>query len=229
MIVSHEHKFIFIKTEKTASSSMEAFLCQFCGDDDIITPTREDLAEPRPSQRRAQNYMINHPAVPRRSIRRRLLRRPLKYYHPEIGFYEHMPAWRVRLYVGEATWNEYFKFAFERNPWPRQVSFYKYKTQNRRDISFEKFLQRKKRAYIPNFERYSIDGEVALDFIGRHENIAEDFAFAISQIGIHTSHALPHVNVSKQSYDYRKYYNSKTRDLISRWYQREINYFQYEF
>ena len=37
MIVSHKHKFIFIKTKKTASSSTECALSAVCGPDDILT------------------------------------------------------------------------------------------------------------------------------------------------------------------------------------------------
>jgi hypothetical protein len=38
MIVSHRHRFIFIKTHKTAGSSMEMALAPLCGPDDIVTP-----------------------------------------------------------------------------------------------------------------------------------------------------------------------------------------------
>ena len=37
MIISHRYKFIFIKTHKTAGSSMEMALGPLCGPDDIIT------------------------------------------------------------------------------------------------------------------------------------------------------------------------------------------------
>lgn len=38
MIVSHRHKFIFVKTRKTAGTSMEIFLSKICGREDILTP-----------------------------------------------------------------------------------------------------------------------------------------------------------------------------------------------
>ena len=42
MIISHSKKFIFLRTIKTASSSLEIFLSQFCGKDDILTELFED-------------------------------------------------------------------------------------------------------------------------------------------------------------------------------------------
>ena len=38
MIISHTHKFIFIKTVKTAGTSIEGFLSQHCGPEDVLTP-----------------------------------------------------------------------------------------------------------------------------------------------------------------------------------------------
>jgi hypothetical protein len=37
MIISHKYKFIFIKTMKTAGSSLEAFFSKVCGDEDTFT------------------------------------------------------------------------------------------------------------------------------------------------------------------------------------------------
>lgn len=42
MIISHRHKFIFIKTRKTAGSSIEKYLINYLGPDDICTGSDSD-------------------------------------------------------------------------------------------------------------------------------------------------------------------------------------------
>ena len=44
MIVSHENKFIFIKTRKTAGTSIEIGLSKYCGRRDVISPIGKDEA-----------------------------------------------------------------------------------------------------------------------------------------------------------------------------------------
>ena len=96
MIVSHQHKFIFMKTMKTASSSMEIALSEILAPDDILTPARADLDEMRSGGPGGQNYRLDHPDVPRIPVWRRILGRPERYYHTTVGYYEHMPAWRSK-------------------------------------------------------------------------------------------------------------------------------------
>lgn len=228
MIVSHKHKFIYIKTRKTASSSIEALLSRLCGPEDVITPTSDRLmtGERLPPQ----NYRLDHPLVPKRPLMRRLLARPERLYHPTIGFYEHIPAWRIKAYVGEAIWNSYYKFTFERNPWDKQISWYFYKTKSKkRRPSFERFLRDKPKALVENYSLYVIDGEIAVDFLGRYETLTEDLDRVLKTIGVESTNPLPQLNVFGGGGDYRKLYTDTTRRLVEKWYEPEIKAFGYEF
>lgn len=235
MIVSHAHRFIFIKTQKTAGTSIEVALSAICGVDDIITPIQSWIEGERreTAGRGPQNYRLSHPLVPRRAWWKRLAGRPERHYHPSVGYYDHMPAWRVKAYLGDDVWASYFKFAFERNPWDRQVSWYRYKTKSKaagERPDFPRFLADRRRAFVDNFDLYSIDGEVAVDFLGRYESLEEDFAEAMRRAGVNDQVALPRVNASKGgTTDYRAFYDEASRDLVAGWYAREIALLDYRY
>ena len=61
MIISHKHKFIFIKTHKTAGTSLEIALSKYCGEEDVITPISDKDEQIRRNlgYRVAQNYIIS--------------------------------------------------------------------------------------------------------------------------------------------------------------------------
>ena len=232
MIISHEHKFIFLKTKKTAGTSIEAALSELCGPSDVITPYREESERDRKG-RGPQNYRIEHPLKPQRPLWRKLLMRPERYYHHSVGFYEHMPASVVRAYVGEAIWRSYFKFAFDRNPWDRQVSWYLYKTKSKRvRPSFERFMSSRARAYVSNYAIYTLDGSLAVDFVGRYESLEEDLKRALDLAGAPGQLKLPRTNITPNrdtGRDYRSYYSDDTKAVVAEWYRSEISLFGYGF
>ena len=229
MIVSHKYRFIYLKTIKTASSSMESLLSGICGPEDIVTPTKESLMVHR-SGVKCQNYELKHPLVPKRSWFKRLLRRPIRYYHPSIGYYEHMPAWRVRAYLGDEIWNQYYKFSFERNPWDRQVSFYHYRCRDRgKQMSFEQFLEKRRRSFVDNWGIYTINNQCSVDFLGRFEYLVNDFNLVKKELGLPNSINIPTVNKSSKAANYKEYYTDVTRQLIAEWYSSEIEMCGYKF
>lgn len=67
MIVSHKYRFIFVKTFKTAGTSIEVYLSQFCGPDDILTPI---VPHVEPHRARNDEGFFNH--MPGCEIRDRL-------------------------------------------------------------------------------------------------------------------------------------------------------------
>jgi hypothetical protein len=232
MIISHEHKFIFLKTKKTAGTAMEAALSALCGPSDVITPYREASEQDRKG-RGPQNYRIEHPLKPKRLLWRKLFMRPERYYHPSVGYYEHMPASLVRAYVGEEIWRSYFKFAFDRNPWDRQISWYFYKTKSKgRRPSFERFMRSRRRAFVANYDIYTLDCELAVDFIGRYEALDADLNRALETIGIARRLTVARSNVTpnrEERHDYRRYYSPRTQALVAEWYAPEIALLGYGF
>ena len=55
MIVSHKHRFVFVKTRKTGGSSIEHALSEFCGGGDVLTPLPPEVKIPY----LPRNYVVN--------------------------------------------------------------------------------------------------------------------------------------------------------------------------
>ena len=70
MIVCHSRQFIFLKTRKTAGTSLEVALSKLCGDHDTLPPLTSEDAQLRMliSGRSAQNYDFREGRMKRHSI-----------------------------------------------------------------------------------------------------------------------------------------------------------------
>ena len=72
----------------------------------------------------------------------------------------------------------------------------------------------------------SQNGEIELDFIGRFENIRSDFERLTNILGVNAE--LPHLNATTTEH-YRYYYNDETREIVRKWFAKDIEFFGYEF
>ena len=230
MIVSHEHKFIFLKTKKTAGTSIELALSSLCGADDIITPLTEIDEALRTGQRGAQNWRLHGWWGSKRPLWKR---RFLKFTAEDYGFYNHMPAEQAKALLNDdKAWRSYFKFAFDRNPWDRQVSFYHHRYRREaKPPPFASFIHKDRRARINNYEIYAIDGTVSVDYVGRFESLEQDLKHALDQVGLTLDAALPRAKTTfrRSTAPYRDYYDGDTRAIVGDWYSREIELLDYEF
>ncbi len=187
MIVSHRHKFIFIKTKKTAGTSLEIALSQICGEEDIITPivpeTRGELEAM--GFKGPQNCRLSPLQYTAKDWRKRLKgKRP--------AFRDHLSAAYIKKVFGEGVWNRYFKFTIERNPYDKAISRYYWST---RDMvprpTMEEHLDTRSLGAISNWSLYSIDDEIAVDYVMRFESLAESRSHVEERLGLTTPLRMP--------------------------------------
>lgn len=161
----------------------------------------------------------------------------------------HKTMEEYRRIFGRDTLNEYFSFTFVRNPWARLVSAWSYLKaggQHARDKAWaEKYL-----TPFPDFKSFvsdglnengvlngihfrpqtdfiTLDGKIAVDFIGRQENLKTDFNTVRERIGLHHAE-LPHRNRSDHK-NYREYYDDQTAERVEKIYQQDIVAFNYTY
>jgi hypothetical protein len=227
MIVSHRHRFIFVRTRKTGGTSVEIALSKFCGPDDVITrdaddALRRELGYPGPQ---------NDDGIPLRAYTfsewRRLLTRGER-----ARFKNHTPAERIRALVGESVWRDYYKFAIERNPWDKAISLYYWRTRemNPRPPLLE-FLRGVGARSLSNAHIYLIDGTPAVDRIIEYSNLDDELERLRQRLGLSEPLALPRAKASHRAErsHYSQMIGPAERALIDAACAREIALLGYRF
>src|SRR5213075_171397 len=111
VILSHKHRFIFLKTQKTAGTSVELALRELCGAADIVAPL--PLEDRDGEEVLAQNYEI---PLPFRGRWWRLgLAVGLKPHRVGATYFEHMNARQVQAATSPAVFDGYRKVTIVRN------------------------------------------------------------------------------------------------------------------
>lgn len=83
--------------------------------------------------------------------------------------------------------------------------------------------------FIANQYQYVIwkDGRIFVDFIGKVENIEEDWTLVCEKVGLPQDN-LPIGNKTEHN-DYRSYYTEETKEIVSAQYARDLEFFNYSF
>ena len=160
----------------------------------------------------------------------------------ENTYYHHRKTKYMKSHFEKMKWNfdDYFKFAFVRNPFEREVSLWKYLIRIKKEgetveEKFSDFVKipanrsggRPGAGYTYMDYVKDVDGTIILDFIGRFENLQQDFNTVCDKIGI-PHQELPHMNKTKHKH-YTEYYDDETRQIVAEKYAKDIEYFGYEF
>jgi len=151
------------------------------------------------------------------------------------------------VYVPSGYFEEYFKFAFVRNPFDRLVSCWLSKVvKKNKKIRFGADVDTWERmqdfsgfiSFVETLDLSSCDVHLrsqsslidltTIDFIGRMESFEADFAEVLSIIGI-PAQKLETRNVSKARASYQDYYNDDDIERVYKLYKRDCQIFGYSF
>ena len=233
MIISHKHKFIFIKPQKTAGTSIELLLSRICGDEDIITPLGND---PDPNVR--EKHQAKNPQNFKRP-------KPFKLWEvrefywlltkgivPNLNYKEHLTPDIIKSYVGEEIWNSYKKISIVRNPWDHAVSWFKwqakygYEKTNPND--FEGYIRKNYRTIWPFFTTH---GVYDIDFMIRFEEMETDIkklAEILPEIG---GFNIPQTKnkIRNDNKTYHGYFNETTKSIVEEKSCNILKKFNYSF
>lgn len=225
MIISHTHKYIFIKSEKTAGTSIEAALSKHCGGEDMVTPLGD--------------FWFNR-------------NEKGEWIHSAMnaeGFYQHDPAAEVKRKVPPRIWDDYFKFSITRNPWDRVVSLYSWEARNKAELKphrrlphrlglpFDAFREtvRLFREFVKgdwenNDRFYVMDGRLCVDFVIRYERLQQDLDEVCRRVRL-PQLELPRLKAGlrQAGHHVSEYYDDASREIVAERHRNDLRLFGYEF
>jgi hypothetical protein len=206
MLLSVSHRFIFIHVNKVAGTSVKRAL-EHLGN----KPSRTPLSKLKSKLGLASDYR--------------------QRFYPV-----HTYASQLQQELPQSVFDEFFKFAFVRNPWDWLVSTYHYlghtptHRHHRRVAAMTSFAEyvefeitrdkRSQATFVGNGK------DIIVDFVGRYETLEEDFSVVCQRIGVDAP--LPHAN-KVQHRDYRKYYDDALIEKVGEHWRQDIDLFEYEF
>jgi hypothetical protein len=223
VLVSHPAKFVYMKTHKTAGTTVEMYFERFCVPEGASAGT-ESVAE-----------TISEVGI---VGSRRLGKRNGDVWQ------NHMTANRVRELLGADTWMRYLKFAAVRNPYATVLSSFFWKSDRgypdgeaafaRARRGFGSFVRGRwptGRHWQNDLEVVAIDGDVQMDMLVRQEHLQADIAAVCKRLGlpwnpdwlVHTKKTAG----APRSYPLEEFYTRETAAIVRRefdWVFSRIDY-----
>ena len=207
MIISHKHKFIFIRAAKVAGTSLTLALREFCDENDVLTS------------------MIGYD--PRRDS--------TKYSTPLVtsDMHRHSKAFEIKAKFPE-EWGRYMKFSIVRDPWDVAASAFFYR-RNKNDvrikgINFKTFIEKK--LFPSNEPYYFINDDFALDFCLRFENLSSEVDGLLKKLNLGSVELPKTKNKCRPSNckSYRELFESKELiEIVADSNHQIIGHFGYKF
>ena len=238
MIVSHSHKFIFIKPRKVAGTTIELKLSPFLQAGDYATPI-EPQEEP---------LRVCEKGVYIGKIHNKKLGLPLRLR-------DHSTLKKAYLVLENKVQN-YLIISACRNPWDRAVSqfFWSYRKRNIinekfsiQKTEFNRFTKiygpqnwinliygRKRQRTLNSCHLYKINKKIAANFVIRYEHLEKDFSALRQFLNLPEEKNSKNYNAKSvsrpnQSREWQNFYFEDTKELVRQCCNEEIQLFNYDF
>lgn len=172
----------------------------------------------------------------------------LKSYKLREKYARHIPAEHLRRMIGRKKWDDRFKFTFVRNPYEWVVSSFFFMVTREHStvglpedgiMKLEHFETIRDYYATPNGRRHDGKSPVRsqlsfisdsegpiVDFIGRFENLNEDFAYICGRIGI-AKLKLGCYNKTEYA-PYKEHYTKETKEFVEENWGKDIEHFKYK-
>jgi hypothetical protein len=174
LIISHKHKFIFLKPFKVAGSSTEFALSSIVSKNDIVTNLSKGEEKKRYSLFGIKEQNNRLPLSKLLSGFSKQNKKDIrKFAWPKV-FHPHCTAEEVKRYVGDDIWNEYKKISIIRNPWDYLLSFYYWNPSGQNRPEFKNWIFENRHLIGANNLHYHIDNECIIDAFIRYEHLLTD-------------------------------------------------------
>ncbi|MFT6136949.1 MAG: hypothetical protein ACJARP_000500 [Vicingaceae bacterium] len=227
MIISHKHRFIFLKTHKTAGTSIEIALSKICGELDSITPISpiDDQKRKALSFRSNQNTKIPAKYYEFKDVNHLFFNQKKKH------FQRHMNAKSIKNNVSSKIWDEYFKFTIERNPYDRITSLFYWRGGFEKFDSVAHFLNTTRKYGLLTNDKYMIDGKLAIDKVYQYENLEFMMQDLTKRFNLNEPLKLPTYRAkssTREEEDYRKVLDDKSIKWIQKYYKDIFERFNYK-
>jgi hypothetical protein len=217
MLLSHICKFIYLKTRKTAGTSLEIYFEPFCID---------------PKNYNGENHHRDSAVSEWGIVGTR--------GKAEGPWFNHMSGAQVRAGVGEQIWEDYFKFCAVRNPFDKTVSYFWHELtpelrQRLREVDFSEVRAAfdawtELRRFPFDAFIYTLDGAAAVDDFIRYEHMQADTSRICRALNIPWQpERLRRYkgDMRLRSEGFEEYYTPASAARVAKAFAWELEFFQY--
>lgn len=220
MLVSHTHRFVFLKTPKAAGTSVEIFFERFCRSDP------QNIAHGTDEKQSDVGIVGARIPVSRRAGR--------------SSYWNHMTARELRDAVKPKIWAQYLKFCPIRNPYDQTVSLFWMRLDKDMRITmalhepaalrdaFHRWLKKEEAPLNLSRDYWSIDGVMAVDCVLRYETLEADVQMLCQKIdALYAPLGTYKTTIRKSPLPFQAYYDPASADRVRAAYDLEFEEFGY--